>query len=38
MKYGKRAAPEMLLMKEVVKNLNDEDIVNILAYVASQKP
>jgi cytochrome c553 len=38
MKYGRRAAPEMLLMKEVVKNLNDEDIVNILAYVASQKP
>jgi cytochrome c553 len=38
MKFGARAAPEMLLMKEVVKNLTDEDIVNIVAYTASLKP
>ena len=38
MKFGARAAPEMLLMKEVVKNLSDADIVNIIAYTASLKP
>ena len=38
MKYGARAAPEMMLMKAVVKDLTDEDIVNIIAYTASLKP
>jgi cytochrome c553 len=38
MKFGVRAVPEMLLMKEVVRNLNDEDIVNILAYISTLKP
>ena len=38
MKFGARAAPEMLLMKQVVMNLSDEDIVNIVAYITTLKP
>jgi cytochrome c553 len=37
-KVGARAAPDAALMKPVVANLSDADIVNIAAYIASRKP
>jgi cytochrome c553 len=37
-KFGARSAPDAQRMGPVVKNLKDEDIVDIVAYIASLKP
>ena len=37
-KLGARTGPSVALMQAVVKGLSDDDIVNVAAYLATQKP